>query len=365
MTTVNLQSPKYTRVINAALRRPWCITEEMKATIFDVLVFRAKGGRLTAEEIRARIGDDDDEEASPRRVLRTIRPSNGAGGGAVSVVPVYGVIAHRTFEASSGMTSTEMISAMLQRALNDGETSSILLDISSPGGGVEGVPELAAEIFAARKMKPITAIANNLAASAAYWIGSQADELIVIPSGQVGSIGVFSLHEDWSAWLEKEGIKITAMSAGEKKLEGNPWEPLDTEARAHFQKQVDEVYADFIRAVAKGRGVAQAKVKSDFGQGRVFTADEAASRDMVDGIATFDETVVRLMSTKGRRRGAAAAESAEASLPRRASVDDSQEVLDQTTTVPKAGQQDGESFEALQLVAVGMRMALDLEAERD
>lgn len=369
MSQPNLNAPKYRRVIEAALRQPWCVTPEMRAIIFELLRFRAQGGRLTPEEIKARIGDDDEDETSPRRVMRTLRPPNGGQGSAVTIVPVYGVIAHRTFQASSGMTSTEMISAMFKRALADVETSTILLDVSSPGGGVEGVPELAAEIFQGkgRGSKHIVAIANNLAASAAYWLASQADELIVIPSGQVGSIGVFSLHEDWSGWLEKEGVKVTALSAGEKKLEGAPWEPLDAEAKAHFQGQVDEVYAEFIKAVAKGRGVSQAKVKSDFGQGRVFTANEALKRGMVDGIATFDETVSRLLAQKGRRRAVVAV--SEGSTKVALDFGSTEPAADPANAVMQAQadpepEPEPEPEDVLDLVGARMRMATELDAER-
>lgn len=349
---------KYTRVINAAMAKPWALTQEMVAVVWDLLRFRAAGGRLTPEEIRARIGpDEDDEDESPRRQMRTIRPAAG-GAGAIGVVPVYGVIAHRTFEASSGMTSTEAISAMFKRAIADPEVSDIVLDISSPGGGVEGVPELAAEIAQSkgRGTKRVVAIANNLAASAAYWIASQADELVVMPSGQVGSIGVFSLHEDWSGWLEKEGIKITALSAGERKLEGNPWEPLDTEAKAHFQAQVDEVYADFVKAVARGRGVSQAKVKNDFGQGRVFGADEALRRGMVDAVETFDQLVSRLATRKSRGSAAAAMGEPFVSV---AAVRARDGADPDPAPVPPAAPAD--DAVDLQLVADGMKMALELD----
>lgn len=129
---------RYARIIHAAMTTPWAITPEKAMIIRDLLQFRAAGGRLTAEEVRARVGAVmDDEKPKPRQ------------SGLVAVIPVWGVIAHRTCDASSGMTSTEMISAWLRKAVNDEEVSAIILDISSPGGMVDGTPELAAEVFAA------------------------------------------------------------------------------------------------------------------------------------------------------------------------------------------------------------------------
>lgn len=286
-------SMNYTRIITQALREPWALTPDMMAVVWDVLQFRARGGRLTPDEIRARIGDD---EASARpRDARTVRTISGGGGGAIAVIPVYGVIAHRTFEASSGMTSTEGIGAMLSRAMADPEVGTIVLDIASPGGTVSGVPELASQIYRARSSKRIVAVANSQAASAAYWLGSQASEFVAIPSGSVGSIGVFSLHEDWSKWLEKEGVSITPIQAGARKLEGAPWAPLDAEAKSHFQASVDDAYRQFTAAVAKGRGVPVADVRGEgFGEGRSFDAPDAKARGLIDDVATLEETIARL-----------------------------------------------------------------------
>lgn len=284
-----MTTDKYARVLRVALTQPWAVTPAMAATILEILRFRASGGRWTDAEIRARIGTVAEDEAPTARRQ-----------GLVAVVPIYGVIAHRTFEASSGMTSTELIGRWLQRAVADDEVGQIVLDISSPGGMVSGTPELAAQIFAARKVKPITAIANAQACSAAYWLGSQASSFSVIPSGEVGSIGVYMMAEDWSEHLAKEGIKITPISAGDHKLEGNWWEPMTDEARAHFQAQVDATYGDFLKAVARGRGVTVSEVKKAFGGGRVYDADEAKTRGMVDRIETLDELLARL--TRGPKR---------------------------------------------------------------
>lgn len=290
---------RYARIINAAMTTPWAITPEKAMIIRDILQFRAAGGRLTAEEIRARVGAAmDEDKPKPRQ------------SGLVAVIPVWGVIAHRTFDASSGMTSTEMIGGWLRKAVDDEEVSAIILDISSPGGMVDGTPELSAEVFAARKVKPVYAIANAMAASAAYWVGSQATEFSMIPSGTVGSIGCYMISEDWSEYLAKEGIKFNPISAGDFKLEGAWWEPLSDDARAHYQAQVDTIYADFLKAVARGRNTTVANAKKTFGQGRCYDAAEALSRGMVDRVETFDQLIARV-SGIGKRRGGTRAESEE------------------------------------------------------
>lgn len=150
------------------------------------------------------------------------------------------------------------------------------------------------------------AIANHLAASAAYWIGSAADELVVTPSGEVGAIGVFAAHEDISKSLEMEGIAISLISAGKYKTEGNPYEPLSDEARAAIQAEVDGYYDMFVKAVARNRGVKPADVRGGFGEGRVVRAQQAVSLGMADRIATLDETIERLQRGSARKPGASA-----------------------------------------------------------
>jgi signal peptide peptidase SppA len=174
----------------------------------------------------------------------------------------------------------------------DDTVAQVLLDIDSPGGSVYGVQELAAEIAGARK--PVVAVANSLAASAAYWIGSAASEFHITPGGEVGSIGVWSAHQDISQALAEAGVKVTLISAGEFKVEGNPYEPLTADALAFMQSRIDDYYAAFTKGVAKGRKVGIDAVRSDMGKGRCFGADQALSARMVDSVSTFDEVVSRM-----------------------------------------------------------------------
>jgi signal peptide peptidase SppA len=288
----------YERIIREAMQTPWALTPKYLAIVQDILHFRASGGHLTAEELKARIGPAAEEEESARP-----RPGKN---GLVAVIPVHGVIAHRTFEASSGMTSTEVISQMVKRATGDEEISTVLFDFCTPGGTSVGVPELAGQLFAARKVKRLVGIVNGEMCSAGHWLGAQMHELVSIPSGYCGSIGVWSLCEDWSEHLAKEGIKFDFIHAGENKYEGGRfWEPMSDETRAHLQDQVDKIYTAFLASVAKGRGTTVGNVKKRYGQGRVYDANEALERGMIDRIATYDELVAQLVGAPARRRTAA------------------------------------------------------------
>src|SRR6185295_35537 len=143
-------------------------------------------------------------------------------GGVVAVIPIMGTISHRAeaMQAASGGTSTEKLSQRFAQAISDPKVRGVVLDIDSPGGTVAGTPELAAQIRAARGSKPIVAFANAQAASAAYWLGAQADEFLVTPSGEVGSIGVFATHEDQSAAAATAGVKMTLIADPPAKVDG-------------------------------------------------------------------------------------------------------------------------------------------------
>ena len=229
-----------------------------------------------------------------------VAPTSPAAKGGVAVLPVHGPISQRAslFTMVFGGSTTEGISAQMQALVADPSVKAIVLDIDSPGGSVSGVPELGEEIQALRGRKPIVAVANGLAASAAYWIASQANEIAVTPSGEVGGIGVFSLHLDQSQLLQRLGIKPTYIQFGENKTLGNAFEPLGDRAREELQRRVDAYGRDFVLAVAKGRGVTPTKVMDEFGQGLVLGARDAVERGLADRVATLSEVLEGLGVTQ-------------------------------------------------------------------
>ena len=194
--------------------------------------------------------------------------------GSLAVVPVMGVIGQHPSWYSD--VSTDRLGRILDDLMADGSIGAVILNIDSPGGTVYGTPELGEKVRGLRgNGKPIYAVANAMAFSAAYWLASQAEKLFVIPSGQVGSIGVWSAHLDVSKYEENLGIKTTLVSAGKYKVEGHPWEPLGDEARAEMQREVDMYHAMFIDAVASGRGVKASVVREQYGQGFLIAAPGA------------------------------------------------------------------------------------------
>ena len=274
---------------------PWAILRSHLDGYRSML--RAESGDLLAE-------------ADPERIAAMYAARGDGRQGTVAVVPILGPITKRDsmFSLLFGGTSTTRLVAQLRQLAADESVATVLLNVDSPGGTVSGLPEVAAEVRRLAESKRVVAIANDLAASAAYWIAAQADEIVAVPEALVGSVGVYSMHEDWSGALGQAGIDVTYIAQPPEKVEGNPDEPLSEEARENMQALVDSAYALFVADVAEGRSratgqkVSAADVRRDYGKGRVLDAKDARAAGMVDRIGTYSETLARLAG--GRRADA-------------------------------------------------------------
>ncbi|MBW7967567.1 S49 family peptidase [Bradyrhizobium sp. BR 10261] len=229
----------------------------------------------------------------------------------IALIGVYGGLTPRGSWYGSSLSG---IAAAATRAGNDPDVAGIILDIDSPGGTVSGTMEAAAAVADAASKKPCIACVNTLAASAAYWIASQASEMVIAPSGDVGSIGAMIMHQDVSGYLEQMGVKMTLIRSEQSpmKNEAHPFAPLSEDARGFLQSRANAAGADFIKAVASGRKVTQTKVREEYGQGRVFGARDAVARGMADRVGTLDQVISGMMpkgpTRAARRRSALAFE---------------------------------------------------------
>jgi len=273
------------------LATPWAMMPERLNAVAAVLTRWSRNEPASPETMEC-IATDKFARAARREQLAA------AGGNGIAVLPLYGVVTQRGNQVDDvsgpGSVSTQRFASILRDAIADPAVGGILIDIDSPGGSVYGVAELADEIIAARAQKPVVAIANSLAASAAYWIGASCSEMYVTPGGEVGSIGVWQAHFDYSEALARDGVKPTLISAGKYKVEGNPYAPLNSDAQSFMQSRVDDYYAAFTKAVAKGRNIPISQVRSGMGEGRVLGADAALAQNMVDGISTFGDVVRKM-----------------------------------------------------------------------
>ncbi len=157
-----------------------------------------------------------------------------------------------------------------------------MLDINSPGGTVAGTPELATRIAAAAQRKPVLAVANLQMASAAYWVASQASQVIASPSAEIGSIGVLAIHQETSQADSQAGITTTVFRSVAAKADANGVEPLTEAARAAIETRIAETHQQFLAAVASGRRTTPEAVAQQFGQGRTLTAEQALAVGMID-----------------------------------------------------------------------------------
>lgn len=308
----------YTHVLSFVREHPWAVMPSVLATIHEIVSLRLAGTELDEATIRDRL-----DQAASRNGSR----SGGRTSGDVAIIPLYGMLLPKydLMAAMSGATAMETFRADVKAALADPDIATIVLDVDSPGGVVDMIPETAALLRQARAQKPVVAVANTLAASAAYYLASQADEVVASPSAYVGSIGVYTIHEDWSGAYEQAGVDVTLIKAGRYKAEGTEYAPLSEDARQHIQEGVDEAYDMFVKDVARGRGVKVSDVRNGFGEGRVLRAEAAKEAGLVDRIESLDETVSRVLKRPPKSR-------------------DGSRALDGTTTVHIEYSESVESF---------------------
>ena len=219
------------------------------------------------------------------------RPALAAAPEGIAVIPIHGSLVKRSLgmESVSGLTSYSEIAASLDAALADPQVRGILLDIDSPGGEASGSFELARRVRDISAQKPVWAVANDAAYSAAYALAASAQRLFVTETGGVGSIGVIALHVDQSVKDAKDGYRFTAITAGAHKNDYSPHEPLSDAARTELQGEVDRLYTLFTDHVAAMRGLDLDAVHAT--EAGLFFGSNAVAQGLADGVQTLDTTL--------------------------------------------------------------------------
>lgn len=209
----------------------------------------------------------------------------------VAVIPITGTLIHRGawVGSFSGQTSYEGIAAQIKAAAEDDVARAIALEIDSHGGEVAGCFDLAAVIRKAREEKPIHAFVCDNAHSAAYAIASQATRIVVPQAGSVGSIGVICLHADYSQRIADMGVRITVISAGDRKGDGNPYEPLPDAVRESMEAEMQTLRGIFADAVAQGRGTALSAEAALATEAACLLGEAAVDAGLADEVANPKE----------------------------------------------------------------------------
>jgi protease-4 len=212
--------------------------------------------------------------------------------GKVGIVPLRGVVGKSLLpiDKMTGAVDLDDFDNDLEEMENDDEVEVIVVDISSPGGTVTGVEEVASRL--ARYSKPTVAFTDTEAASAAYWIGSAADRFVATPSASVGSVGVYMAIPDFSEAYRQAGISMQVVKAGKLKGAGIEGTSLTDEQKADLQEQVNGIHADFKASVRGKRKL----VKDEDMEGQVFSGKVAARKGMVTGLVGSLNELIRSLN---------------------------------------------------------------------
>jgi signal peptide peptidase SppA len=222
----------------------------------------------------------------------------------VAIIPIHGVLVSRTTQLNlcETMTSYEQIRSQVSAALADPAVEHIAFDIDSPGGSTTGAFELADFLFDARAVKPMSAIVNFSAYSAAYLMASAIGDVSMSRTSGVGSVGVIAKHLDQSARNEQMGVKVTTVYAGAHKNDMSPHEPLTEQSMQFLTDMVQGYYAQFVDAVARYRGIGADAVRST--EAGVFFGQKGVNIGFADRIETPQAAADRVAAQARQARAA-------------------------------------------------------------
>jgi signal peptide peptidase SppA len=236
-------------------------------THFETLAARLQAADLSAAALRS----------SPFEAGKPFPYRDG-----IATIPVVGVLVNRFNYVSNWVSGYDGIRTLLDAALADNDVKGIAFDVNCHGGMVQGCFELADYIYSKRGVKPMQAIVDANAHSAAYAIASSVGKIVATRSASVGSVGVVRTHVDYSKSLDAEGVKVTYIYAGKHKVDGNPYEKLSKDVRDDWQAEVEKMYDEFVATVARNRGISEDDVRET--EAAVFRAEDALEKGLIDEV---------------------------------------------------------------------------------
>jgi signal peptide peptidase SppA len=276
----------------------WALRRQTLDSLTGVVMRHVRGAKLSADQVEDIKSARADGGADHPRLERGYELR-----GNVAVIPIRGVIAKYASQVNGSSqprgTAAETVLRGLRAALSDDAVKGILLNIDSPGGTVSGVPALAEEIFAASGEKPIWAYSQDLMASAAYWIGSQAERIYAGQAADIGSIGVYAAVVDSSRAAEADGVQVHVVKAGEHKGAFVPGAAVTEADLETLQRHVDETRELFVEAIARGRKADAAQIAT-LANGDTWRADRALERELIDGVRSFEGTLAAMQDHVSR-----------------------------------------------------------------
>lgn len=348
----------YQMIAAAALNKPLAM-EVGYARVF----FSALGLRLGAQSLVDAEGKEISRDGM-QQVAESYHPVTGEFRhyqvvNGVAVLPIHGALAHKTgnVRPKSGLQGYDGIQAMLQQAATDPEVKGIYLDNHTPGGTVYGAFDCADAIRRVSTVKPVWAIANDMNCSAGQLIAAAANRRLVTQTGTVGSIGVVVAHADYEKYLENEGIKITLLHSGSRKVDGNPYQALPADVAARFQAEIDETRLQFASKVAEHTGLSlqsvldtEAATYTGKSAVEIGLADELVhSADGIAMLAEYCKNLTRTM-TIGKTTMSVANTDAAAAAATSAAQAATEQVGAQASTTEQASHDDAEQLASADVV---------------
>lgn len=282
-----------------AANTAWAMDHTVLQAMIDIFKMRAIGGASIQNEAIVRA-----DRPTPRASTAAKSELQARGWerrGSIAVIPVTGVISKRAsfiMDACPGTgTSTNRLRSAFSDARNSPGIKGAVWIIDSPGGSVAGIETISSDIYQARKAGfPSWSFADDLAASAGYWIGAQGEKFYGSEMPAVGSIGVYTPVVDSSKWYEKQGLTVHIVKAGARKAAGADGPPVSAEDLAAIQREIDGYYENFKAAVVRGRPQLKSKI-NDLADGTVKVGKAAVEAGLLDGLAKV-ETVIEAMNRK-------------------------------------------------------------------
>lgn len=283
----HILAPEFSRV------HDWLGTWAMEPRAFELMVQALRRIDLIAHV-----------NQPPTAMLSAMEKTPPARNGqSIAIIKMAGTLMKS--QSSMGGTSTVQLRRDIRQAALDQDVGGILLAIDSPGGTTAGTDDLANEVKAARRMKPVIAHIDDLGASAAYWVASQAQEIYAnSPTAMVGSIGTFITVYDSSEAAAKEGVKAYHFATGPLKGAGAPGTQLTEEQRAHLQSLIEDSQKTFDDAVRRGRSLTDRQL-AEVRTGGVFLAESAMGKKLIDGVRPLSKTIDEMMRGMASRTSSA------------------------------------------------------------
>ena len=230
-------------------------------------------------------------------------PNAAPNGSYIGFIEVEGTISSEVEDTLFSAAATYRHEATLDfidRMTNDSNNKGLLIYINSPGGTVYDSDELYLKLmeYKQRTNRPIWVYMGPMACSGGYYIAMAADKIVANRNSWTGSIGVIIQVQDISGLLSKLGIEIDSIVSGKNKDMASGFREMTKEERAILQSLVDEAFEQFVEIVADGRKMPIEDVKK-LADGRIYTAKQALEAKLIDEIAGYDETILKMLAELG------------------------------------------------------------------